>query len=234
MIVNLLQLQSKGVGCRIPAPLFYTFGQIKLIMVKFDELRISEDGQCLTVECHVENYDIYSEMYIESIYLEYYKDRGASPDKKLLLFENHNQNPADVRAVRKRITVNEIPGGFAGGKFAGNMFYVYVTCNGPSRAFAMLEEMGMNCSFQQNVDIGVIVDWKALYRKIMPLVASFASNCSGCELPSDFEHMILLWNAFRFAIDTCDWVTAERIWDELMGLESAGAHGGSGCGCFNH
>lgn len=200
-------------------------------MVKFDELRISEDGRYLTVECHVENYDVYSEMYIESIYLEYYKNRGTTgvpSENAIVLFENHNENPADVRGVRKRISMNDIPSGLGISTFTNGFFYVYVNCNGNLPP----EVASMNCTFDNTLDIGVIIDWKALYRKIMPLVASFASNCSGCELPSDFEHMILLWNAFRFAIDTCDWITAERIWDELIGLGSSAHSGASGCGCF--
>ena len=202
-------------------------------MVKFDELRISEGGQYLTVECHVENYDMYREMYIQSIYLEYYKDRGSAgmSDKALLLFENHNETPSDVRGVRKRISVDEIPGWFAEGGFERKMFYVYVTCDGNPTGAHAAEMEERSCTFESTKDIGVIVDWKALYKLIMPLVAGFAANCSGCDVPDNFEHMILLWNAFRFAIDTCDWATAERIWDELMGNSASSPIGSAGCGC---
>ena len=201
-------------------------------MVKFDELRISEDGRFLTVECHVENYDMYREMYIESIYLEYYKNRGATgmSEKALLLFENHNDVPTDVRGVRKCISVNDLPSWFECPAFRGGLFYVYVTCNGSPTGEHAIEMDACGCSFSHNHDTGIIVDWKALYEKIMPLVAQYASKCSGCEVPADFETMILLWNAFRFAVDVCDYEQLEKIWDELMGIESSGRIS-SGCGC---
>jgi hypothetical protein len=200
-------------------------------MVKFDELRISEDGRFLTVECHVENYDMYREMYIESIYLEYYKNRGAAglSDKALLLFENHNTTPSDVRGVRKCISVDDLPSWFDCGGFEGGLFYVYVTCNGNPTP-AHLAEMERNCTFDNAKDIGVIVDWKMLYRMIMPLVAQYASSCTPCEDITGFGHMILMWYAFKYAVETCDWTTVDRLWGEFAG-DTVGTVSRGGCGC---
>ncbi len=198
-------------------------------MVKFDELRISEDGKYLTVECHVENYDVYSNMYIQTIYLEYYKNRGTvgvPSEKAYLMFENHNPTPTDVRAVRCRISLDALPGDFGTSEFRNGLFYVYVTCDGDLAP----QVASMYCGYDVTLDIAVIPDWKALYKMIMPYVARFASDCSPCDIPDGFEHFILLWNAFRFAVDTCDWVLVDKLWSELMGT-AVGGYVHSGCGC---
>lgn len=199
-------------------------------MVKFDELRISDCGNYLTIECHIENYDVYSEMYINTVYLEYYKNRGSvgvPSEHSLLVFENNNETPSDVRAVRVRVALSDLPSDFGTNVFEGGLFYVYVNCDGNLPA----EVSTMHCSFDNTQAVGIIVDWKALYKQIMPYVAKLSQSCNPCDSPSGFEHMILLWNAFKFAVDTCDWVQIDRIWGELMGTATTG-HVSSGCGCF--
>lgn len=196
-------------------------------MVKFDELRISEDGQFLTVECHIDDYAAYSDMYIESIYLDYYKNRNpvsGPSEHKIILYEHVIESQRESRAVRARISTSAIPQDFGTNEFSRGMFYVYVHCEGTPTAEA--ETMG--CGADNPDVLGVIIDWHALYEKIMPLVARFSAKCSPCEIPSNFENLILLWNAFRFAVDACDWAQAERLWEELMGLENDG-HVSAGC-----
>lgn len=201
-------------------------------MVKFDELRISEDRQRMTVECHVEDYDVYAGMYIQSIYLEYYKNRGTvgvPSDKAILLFENHNDDPTVVKAVRKTITPVSIPPDFGTTSFDGGLFYVYVICDGDLAP----EAATMTCGFDNTLDVGVIPDWKMLYERIMPLVAKFADSCTPCDDIPGFGHLILLWYAFKYAIDVCDWVTVDRLWDEFIG-GTTGSGSAGGCGCFSH
>lgn len=198
-------------------------------MVKFDELRISENGSALTVECRVENYDVYKDMYIDSIYLEYYKNRGTigSPsDKAIRIFENRNTDKNSVKAVRKTITVDALPGNFGADTFAGGLFYVYVNCDGNLPASVST----MYCGFDVPLDIAVVPDWKMLYEKIMPMVAQYASGCSPCEDITGFGHFILMWYAFKFAVDTCDWVSVDRLWDEFIG-DADGPVSRGGCGC---
>lgn len=200
-------------------------------MVKFDELRISDNGENLIIECHIENYDVYSEMYINTIYLEYYKNRGTvgvPSEKALLVFENQNATPSDVRAVRVRVPLTDLPSDMGVTSFEGGLFYVYVECEGDLPA----EVAAMHCSFDNTLEVGIVVDWKALYGQIMPRVAKLALDCNACDVPTDFEHLILLWNAFKFAVDSCDWVQVDRLWAELMDTETSG-HSASGCGCFS-
>lgn len=198
-------------------------------MVRFDELRITPDKENLVIECHVEDYDVYSKMYIQTVYLEYYKNRGTvgvPSDKAILLFENDREDPTAVRSFRKRVNLDALPGNFGTQTFSDGLFYVYVVCDGNLPASVST----MYCGFDVPLDVAVIPDWKALYDRIMPLVARFAMDCSPCEVPANFEHLILLWNAFRFAVDTCDWLQVDRLWDKLMGTQSDG-YVPSGCGC---
>lgn len=201
-------------------------------MVKFDDLRISEDRSSLTVECHVENYDVYSGMYIDQIYLEYYKNRGTvgvPSDKAILLFENHNDDPTVVKSVRKTITLDMLPPDLGTTTFAGGLFYVYVICDGNINP----QVGNMTCGFDNTLDVAVVPDWKMLYERIMPLVAKYAEGCSPCDDITGFGHLILMWYAFKYAIEVCDWITVDRLWDEFVG-DAAGPVSRGGCGCFSH
>lgn len=199
-------------------------------MVKFDELRISEDGQYLTVECHIENYDVYSEMYIDTIYLEYYKNRGTvgvPSDKALLMFENDNEDKTKTRHVRCRISLMQLPGNFGTSEFRNGLFYVYVNCDGHLPASVS----SMYCGYDVTLDVAVIPDWRMLYKMIMPLVGKFASGCTPCDDVDGFGHLILMWYAFKYAVETCDWTTVDRLWDEFIG-DPIGSVSHGGCGCF--
>jgi hypothetical protein len=201
-------------------------------MVKFDELRISENGEYLTIECRIEDYDVYSDMYIDTIYLEYYKNRGTigvPSEKALKVFENTRQDKNAVKHVRVRLCLTQLPGNFGTSDFRNGLFYVYVNSDGNLPAAVA----GMGCGYDVNLDVAVIPDWKMLYEKIMPLVAKYASGCTPCDDISGFGHLILMWYAFKYAVETCDWVTVDRLWGEFVG-DAAGAVSRGGCGCFSY
>lgn len=197
-------------------------------MVRFDELRIADDYKSLIIEAHVEDYDFYDEMYIKTIYLEYYKNRGTPgvpSDKALLVYENTGDDTS-VRSVRAVVNSAALTlEGMGVDTFVEGMFYVYVTCDGNLPASVA----SMGCDYDNTLDLAVVVDWKFLYTLGMGFVARLADSCNMCEDAADFEQYILFWNAMKFAVDTCDWTQLERFWPALVG--TAGDFPATGCGC---
>lgn len=196
-------------------------------MIRFDELRITDDKNMIVIECHVEDYDIYDEMYIKSIYLEYYKNRvsaGTPSDKAVEMYYDEDGSAAK-RAIRVTLPIATLPADIGTDTFDRGLFYVYVNCDGnlsPSVAT-------MQCGYDNTLDIGVILDWQFLYFKGMNYVANFAAYCNPCSDSTDFENYILLWNAIKFAVDTCDWVQLERLWPAIVDSTSDFSIGGCGC-----
>lgn len=209
-------------------------------MVTFNELRICEDGNYLIVDCEIDNVDIYKDMYIKNIYVEYYKNASSAsmPGAKAYHLYENKRNDSSIKGKRVKMSVNELGSTeFGITSFDGGLFYVIVECDGPARALAQLGDMP--CGFDQTVDIGAILDWTVFYRRGMSYIASMFDACGNpCQPTDGFEHFILLWNALKLAIDTCDWEMVKDLWDRFLFTPSTGhmavitgaSAGGCGCG----
>jgi hypothetical protein len=203
-------------------------------MITFNELRIAEDGSCLIVDCEIENVDIYKDMYIKSVYLEYYKNANPSlipSDKAYKMYENTSNN-SSVQAVRLSLPVTSSALGTMGiGSFDNGLFYVIVDCDGDLPAKTAL----MPCGYDEQRKIGAILDWRAFYEKGMSYVTSLFGACNPCPDYTDFEHFAVLWEALKMALSVCDWNLVAELWDRFLlhpeGAVSVPAASRSGCGC---
>jgi hypothetical protein len=197
-------------------------------MVRFDDIHIADDYSSLVVECHVEDYAVYNNMYIKSIYLEYYKNRGTIgvPSNKAIQLYNNATPDTSVKSVRATLSVASLDAAEVGtSTFERELFYIYVTCDGtldPSVS-------SMDCDMDVTLDVGVVLDWQYLYQKGMKYIAGIASCRNTCEDVDNFESYILLWNALKMAADVCDWTQLERIWPKLVAAPNGMSI--SGCGC---
>ena len=209
-------------------------------MVIFNELRIAEDGGCLIVDCEIENVDLYKNMYIESICIDYYKNTSAvsmPSDKAFLVYENKTGDTT-VRAKRVSMSVNSLARSeFGISSFDDGLFYVIVTCAGVPGS----DIVNYPCGTDNPQRIGVIIDWRAFYQRGMNYVGAILGTCrktNWCDSPDGFEDFIILWNALKLAIDTCDWTLVKDLWDKFLkapfsigaSTPSAGRTGGCGCG----
>jgi hypothetical protein len=200
-------------------------------MVTFKELRISPDGKKLLVNCIVDQMNIYEDMYIKSIYVEYYKNvntMGVPSDKAICIYEN-SEDDVSVKAVKECLEhSNIVVEKFNIESFIGGLFYVYVTCDGVLPAGVST----LPCGYDDNTDVGVILDWKLFYETGMKYIARMAKECYKCDSPLGAENFILLWNALKLAMSTCDYRLIEKYWNKFIRIA---IHDGiirpSGCGC---
>ena len=205
-------------------------------MVTFNELRICEDGSYLIVDCEIDNVDVFKNMYIQSIYLEHYKNAssvGMPGDNAYKLYENRYDD-ATVKSKRVTLSVNDLRfTKFGITSFSGEMFYVVVICGGEPTG----EITYMPCGAEDPKTIGVVIDWNLFYSRGMGYIASLFDDCGNpCQPTDEFEHFIILWNAIRLAIETCDWELVKDLWDKFR--LAKGTRGDSvtgkvfgGCGC---
>ena len=211
-------------------------------MVTFNELRITEDRQCLIVDCEVENIDIYRDMYIKSIYLEYYKNASAASmpsDMAYKMFENSKNGEPDTKLKAVRVSLPDsslYKTGFNISGYEDGLFYVVVVCDG---------ELARNvanypCGYDDVVTIGAVIDWKTFYQMGMQYVASIYGNCGNpnfCENPDGFEDFVLLWNALKLALSSCNWPFVAQLWDRFLNAPysktsvPSSVTGSRGCGC---
>ena len=205
-------------------------------MVTFNELRICEDGNYLIVDCEIDNVDVFKNMYIQNIYLEYYKNAssvGMPSDKAHVIYEN-KYDDASVKSKRVVFSKAELSSTeFGISSFDGEMFYVIVECGGAPTA----EISYMPCGEDDPRTIGVVIDWRLFYSRGMGYIASLFDDCGNpCQPTDEFEHFIILWNALRLAVETCDWEMVKDLWDKFRlakGTRGDSAFGKvfGGCGC---
>ena len=186
-------------------------------MVIFNELRITDDKTALIVDCMVEGLDIYENMYIESIYLDYYKNCGTigvPSENAICLFDNKGESADQtVKAKRIRKLASELPESFGTTKYDDGLFYVIVTCNGNLPAEAAL----FACRTDDVVDVGIVLDWYNLYKKGMSYVSYLASGCNDpCADTSSFQQFVFIWHALNAAIASKDYHQLCKIWEKFI------------------
>ena len=205
-------------------------------MVIFNDLRITEEKDCLIVDCYIEDIDGYDGMYIDSIYVEYYKnvtDDGVPSDKAIAIYQKgeNDVGQTGMRVSLKSSQLNKKT--FGTDTFDEGLFFVTVTCDGTPKNPAILESY--SCGADNTVDVGVAIDWHSVYTLGMGHAAKLAYGCTDpCDVPAGFESFVLYWYALQLAISTCDWPLVRKLWDKFMRSIKGVGHGmtlSSGCGC---
>ena len=207
-------------------------------MVIFNELRIKEDGTCLIVDCEIENVDVYANMYIQSIYIDYYKNTSAVslPSSKAFLWWENTGSDATIRSRRVSISKAALSrADFGISTFDDGLFYVIVNCGGNPTSNIIYYP----CGSDNPQRIGVVLDWRSFYQRGMSYVNSIVGSCGSrnfCDSPDGFEDFIILWNALKLAISTCDWMLVKDLWEKFLKSPYTAAGSvtpvrPSGCGC---
>ena len=205
-------------------------------MVRFNELRITEDGKCLIVDCEIEQVGLYADMYIDEIRLDYYKnvDSSGIPTTKSYQMWKYQEDNPKMRGVRVSMFDSKLPElEWGTDTFKDGLFYVTVICGGDLNMTVNGSELP--CGTDNPVDTQAVIDWKGFYERGMQFVSSmYGCGADKCEIPAGFEDFILLWNALKTAIAVCDWPLVAKLWDRILRSraynKTVGFSGGCGCG----
>lgn len=195
-------------------------------MIQFSELRISDCKRKIYVGCEVENFDIYSGVYIKSVYIDYYKNRlasGSPSENAICLYDNTNDN-YNIKSVYVTLDSASLQDSFGTHTFANGLFYVYVICDVHGNSLATAD-----CGWDSMTTVGIIADWEKVWREGMMYIGQVANSCSTCTIKDGFIDFILRWEALKLAMATCDYETVDMMWDGLIGNTRAASTGGCGC-----
>lgn len=215
--------------------LYFLLLRKELIMVIFNELRIVEDYSAMYIDCAVEGLDIYEDMYIKRIWLDYYKTCGVvgvpSLEHSMLIYENVNDDET-IKGRRIRVRPTDLDTSkFGTSTFENGIFYVTVECDGTLPP----EAAQYACTTDDTVDVGVILDWYKVYKKGMAFIASATRKCADlCSDTSGYQQFVFIWHALSTAIAAKDYTLLCSMWDKFL-RASIPSNGNvsvtSGCGC---
>lgn len=204
-------------------------------MVVFNELRITNNGETLLVDCKIKELAVYSNMYIKSVDVYHYKNVDANGDPKLIgkvltIYDNELDDTA-VKNVRICYTYNQPAAQLLGltHYFRDEILVVKVTCEGTLGA----DIVNYPCGMDVPVDRGLAVDWYSMYHRGMRQLNQISDCKGGCGASGNMEQFIITWFSLKLAIQNCDFESIVVLWDRFLRLKGRGfsvRRGGCGCG----
>lgn len=199
-------------------------------MIIFDQLRISDDGKRMYINAHVNKADYFKDIYIDSITIltadkvsetapgiptsDYIYTRNVDgEEKELNLVLTSDDFTKAWETDPKAMVFNQAD-------MSRALFFVYVKCKGTPGECTP-------CRLDEETTLGVVFDENMLYQKVMDYTRELLKDC---KVPVGLMDFILLWNAFKAAVETEHYIKAIKffgmLFDNVRHMINA-----KGCGC---
>ena len=177
-------------------------------MIIFDQLRISDDSKRMYINVHVNNADYFENICLDSITIMT-QDQVSETAPEMVTDDyiykitfDDNQRQADLV-----LTPHDCNEKFVKSSFSKDLFFVYVKCKEAPLVGCP------PCRLDELTTLGVTFDENMLYQAVMGFTKELLKDCS---VNQDFTDFILLWNAFKAAIETEHYVPAIKFWKMLF------------------
>lgn len=187
-------------------------------MVLFDQLRISDDGQRLYINVHVNKADYFKNMYIDSVVImtadKVSETAPGTPTSDYVYKKEIEGNIKELDLVLTPLDLTKSwetdPKAIAFNRadMSNTLFFVYVKCKGTPGECTP-------CRLDEETTLGVVFDENVLYQRVMDYTKELVADCS---VPTEFTDFILLWNAFKAAIETEHYIAAIKFYNKLFGV----------------
>ncbi len=204
-------------------------------MIIFDQLRISDDGKRMYINAHVNRADYFKDIYIDSIVIQtsdkVSETNPGLPTSDYIYIKKADANAKELNLVLEAADLSKSwetdakAIAFNRGEMSNTLFFVYIKCKGTPDACTP-------CTLDEETTLGVVFDENTLHQKVMDYTKDLLNDCS---VPSAFVNFILLWNAFKSAIETEHYVPAIKFFNLLFEevnsscqsktVKSCGCHG---------
>ena len=184
--------------------------------VIFDQLRISDDGKRMYINAHVNKADYFKDIYIDSIVIQtadkVSETNPGLPTSDYIYIKKADENAKELNLVlgasdlSKSWETDPKAIAFGRGEMSDTLFFVYIKVKGTPGACTP-------CTLDEETTLGVVFDENVLHQRVMDYTKELAETCS---VPSDFIDFILLWNAFKSAIETEHYIPAIKFYNMLF------------------
>ena len=202
-------------------------------MILFDQLRISDDGQRLYINAHVNKADYFKNRYIDSVVImtadKVSETAPGTPTSDYIYKKEIEGNVKELDLVltpldfTKSWETDPKAMAFNRADMSNTLFFVYIKCKGTPGECTP-------CRLDEETTLGVVFDENVLYQRVMDYTKELVADCS---IPTEFTDFILLWNTFKAAIETEHYVAAIKFYNKLFGVVRSGYSNNiiKTCGC---
>lgn len=185
-------------------------------MIIFNQLRISDDGKRMYINAHVNKADYFNDIYIDSIVIQT-SDKVSETDPGLptsdyVYIKKAEDNAKELNLVLEASDLSRSwesdPNAIAfnRGDMSNTLFFVYIKCKGTPGSCTP-------CRLDEETTLGVVFDENVLHQKVMDYTKELVADCS---VPTAFIDFILLWNAFKSAIETEHYIPAIKFFSMMF------------------
>jgi len=218
-------------------------------MVIFDQLRISDKGDQMYINAHINKatykdaagnqQEYFKDMYIKKLTIMAADDVSEDtpcvvPDdvEKILHEQEFPEGTKEINLIipfwdfsHIRLADDPCVRQFTIKEMIGTLFFVFIETEGtPSDC--------VPCYADKTTSVGVTFDENVLYQRVMDYTRQLASDCT---IPTEFTDFILLWNAFKASVETEHYIPAIKYYNLLFGKgntpQSRSGRAIKGCGC---
>ena len=185
-------------------------------MIIFDQLRISDDGKRMYINAHVNKADYFNDIYIDSIVIQT-ADKVSETDSGLptsdyVYIKKAEKNAKELNLVLEASDLSRSwesdpkAIAFGRGDMSKTLFFVYIKCKGTPGSCTP-------CRLDEETTLGVVFDENVLHQRVMDYTKELVANCN---VPTAFIDFILLWNAFKSAIETEHYIPAIKFFNMMF------------------
>lgn len=185
-------------------------------MIIFDQLRISDDGKRMYINAHVNKADYFNDIYIDSIVIQtadkVLETNPGLPTSDYVYIKKAEENAKGLNLVLEASDLSRSwesdPNAIAfnRGDMSKTLFFVYIKCKG-------IPGSCTPCRLDEETTLGVVFDENVLHQRVMDYTKELVADCS---VPSAFIDFILLWNAFKSAIETEHYIPAIKFFNMMF------------------
>ena len=194
-------------------------------MVIYDQLRISDDGLSIFINAHVANVQGCEDLYISSLTIKT-ADQVSEMAPEIIEGDNIYRKEDfedNQKSIELILSINDML--YDKKNFSEDLFFVYIATKGDPGPC-------IPCRFDEQTTIGVTFDENLLYQKVMEYTKQLRKGCrDACYVPNrEFIDFILLWYAFKAAVETEHYIAAKNFYKMLFsGLDSVSLTRKCGC-----
>lgn len=185
-------------------------------MIIFDQLRISDDGKRMYINAHVNKADYFNDIYIDSIVIQT-ADKVSETDPGLptsdyVYIKKAEENAKELNLVLEASDLSKSwesdpkAIAFNRGDMSKTLFFVYIKCKGTPGSCTP-------CRLDEETTLGVVFDENVLHQRVMDYTKELVADCN---VPTAFIDFILLWNAFKSAIETEHYIPAIKFFNMMF------------------
>lgn len=202
-------------------------------MIIWNQLRISDDGKRMYINAHVNGASYFDKISIDSIVImtgdRVSETDPGTPTSDYIYIKKFDDNTKEINLVLTpsdlsrswETDANAIA--FNRTDMSKTLFFVYIRCKGTPDSCTP-------CTLDEQTTLGVVFDENILHQKVMDYTKELVADCS---VPTAFTDFILLWYAFKSAIETEHYIPAIKFFNMIFEEVGKGTSSRTykSCGC---